>query len=73
MCCLAGQFLDRQPVELRSPDTSNGDMREMQVYVVEEQTLHGVTEELNSNMLCCAGVVSVLSVSKVTWKYVSCL
>ncbi len=48
-------------------------MRQMQVYAVEEQKLHGVTEELNSNMLCVAGVVSVLSVSKVTWKYVSCL
>jgi hypothetical protein len=48
-------------------------MRQMQVYAVEDQKLHGVTEELNSNMLCVAGVVSVLSVSKVTWKYVSCL
>ena len=43
---------DQQLVELRSPDTSKGLMRQMQLYVIEEQNLHGVTEELNSNMLC---------------------
>ena len=46
--------------EMRCPQTSKGVMRQMQVYAVEEQNVHGVTEELNSNMLFCAGVVSVL-------------
>ena len=35
-------------------------MQQMWVYAVEEQNLCGVTEELNSNMPCAAGVVSVV-------------
>lgn len=66
------EVLDQQLVEMRCSD-KQGFMQQMQVYVLEEQNLHGVTEELNSNMLCATAVVSVLEVNKVTWKYVSCL